>query len=111
VAGIAARADEVVERELEWHGELLETIAMGADKGRRRDPRGLRREDVLQRIVVGSTEKADFFTGRAASTRGDIGSDELIAVAEVRRGVDVGNCDGQVRGCHRDLLGQTTGRP
>ena len=100
VARVGARADEVVEREVERAGERLEPGGVGVDELRRRDARRLGGEHVLQRVVVGAAEEADVVAGEPAGAGEHVGLHQLVGVAEVRGGVDVRDGDGDVGGGH-----------
>jgi hypothetical protein len=104
MARIAARADEVVEGDVERSAQRFERPRVAVDEFLRRDTGGLRAEHVLQRVVVGPAEESDLVTVRAEVTREDVGLHEFERVPDVRARVHVGNRDGDVRAAHGGLL-------
>ena len=105
VAGIGARAQEVVEGHAERVGEVGEAPGVGVDVHVCWNPRRFGGEDVLEGVVVGAAEQSHVVAGESPRPGVDVGLDQFVGVAEMRFGVDVGNGDGDVRRAHRGLLG------
>ena len=101
VAGVAARADEVVERDAERIAQRGEGGRVRVDEVLRGHARGLGAEHVLQRVVVGAAEEAHLATGGAPLPGEHVGLHELERVPHVRLRVHVRDRNGDVATSHR----------
>jgi hypothetical protein len=75
---------EVVELDAQRFFELVEAGSIRVDKRLCVDTRGFRSERVLQRMVVGAAEQADFVAGRPVEPGESVRLNKLKRVAEMR---------------------------
>jgi hypothetical protein len=109
---IGARPDEVVVRQLQERGEIVEPLGLLRHELRHRQTRGQRGVDVLERVVVGAAEETHVAASQPAMARKHVRLDELQRVAKMWIAVHVGDGGGDVRApvaAHRFLLSGPAG--
>lgn len=101
---IAGGADEFLVGDIEQSTKALEPVGIGIDEVLHRQPRGFRRPDVLQAVVVGPALEPDVVAEKAEMAGIGIGLDEFEGEADMWRGVHIGDRGGDVDLVHRRFL-------
>ncbi len=102
VTCVDACPDEVVEADAQHRGKLGEPACVLGNEVMNRNAGELGREHVLQRVLVGTSKKADFIAPGAPRPRQHVGSHKFERVTKMRAGVDIGNRNGEIGTSHRN---------
>src|SRR5690606_9646916 len=104
MAGVRARAHEVVAADVERRAERFELLGLARDEPLDRYPRELRGERVLQAVLVRPRQEIDVAPLRAGAAGEHVRNQELERKADVRRRVHIRDRGRNESCAHRYLL-------